>query len=116
MTQRLPILRLTVGVVLLRCWLSIPTIVRLVRRKPAHRSHCGRPGGDTWRVRFFQHRLSDDDGSHRSSHHRRSFHLRTGTVCWVTAFFGFSRNHYDRMAHVSVGFYACPLAELLLRQ
>jgi putative membrane protein len=35
---------------------------------------------------------------------------------WVTDFFGFSRNHYDRMAHFSVGFYAYPLAELLLRR
>ena len=35
---------------------------------------------------------------------------------WVTEFFGFSRNHYDRMAHFTVGFYAFPLAELLLRK
>ena len=35
---------------------------------------------------------------------------------WVTELFGFSRNHYDRMAHFSVGFYAYPLAELLLRK
>jgi putative membrane protein len=35
---------------------------------------------------------------------------------WVTDFFGFSRNHYDRMAHFTVGFYAYPLAELLLRK
>lgn len=33
---------------------------------------------------------------------------------WVTDLFGFSRNHYDRMAHFSVGFYAYPIAELLL--
>ena len=32
----------------------------------------------------------------------------------VTRFFGFSRNHYDRMAHFSVGFYAYPIAEVLL--
>lgn len=32
----------------------------------------------------------------------------------VTDFFGFSRNHYDRMAHFTVGFYAYPLAEFLL--
>jgi len=32
----------------------------------------------------------------------------------VTNFFGFSRNHYDRMAHFSVGFYAYPIAEYLL--
>lgn len=35
---------------------------------------------------------------------------------WVTDFFGFTRNHYDRMAHFSVGFYAYPLAELLLQK
>ena len=35
---------------------------------------------------------------------------------WVTSFFGFERNHYDRMAHFTVGFYAYPLAELLLRK
>jgi putative membrane protein len=35
---------------------------------------------------------------------------------WVTELFGFSRNHYDRMAHFTVGFYAYPLAELLLRK
>ena len=32
----------------------------------------------------------------------------------VTDFFGFSRNHYDRIAHFTVGFYAYPIAELLL--
>lgn len=32
----------------------------------------------------------------------------------VTQFFGFERNHYDRMAHFSVGFYAFPIAEVLL--
>lgn len=31
---------------------------------------------------------------------------------WVTDIFGFERNHYDRIAHFSVGFYAYPLAEL----
>ncbi len=35
---------------------------------------------------------------------------------WVTSFFGFERNHYDRMAHFTVGFYAYPLAELMLRK
>jgi putative membrane protein len=35
---------------------------------------------------------------------------------WFTAFFGFERNHYDRIAHFTVGFYAYPLAELLLRR
>lgn len=30
--------------------------------------------------------------------------------------FGFERNHYDRMAHFSVGFYAYPIAELLHRK
>ncbi len=32
----------------------------------------------------------------------------------VTEWFGFARNHYDRMAHFTVGFYAYPIAELLL--
>lgn len=32
---------------------------------------------------------------------------------WVTDFFGFSRNHYDRLAHFSVGFYAFAIAEWL---
>lgn len=31
----------------------------------------------------------------------------------VTNFFGFSRNHFDRIAHFSVGFYAFPIAEWL---
>jgi putative membrane protein len=35
---------------------------------------------------------------------------------WVTEFFDFSRNHYDRVAHFTVGFYAYPLAELMLRK
>ncbi len=35
---------------------------------------------------------------------------------WVTSFFGFERNHYDRIAHFSVGFYAFPIAELLTRK
>lgn len=35
---------------------------------------------------------------------------------WVTDLFGFQRNHYDRMAHFTVGFYAFPCAELLLRR
>jgi len=34
----------------------------------------------------------------------------------VTEFFGFERNHYDRMAHFSVGFYAYPIAEVLMRK
>jgi len=33
---------------------------------------------------------------------------------WVTKLFGFERNHYDRLAHVSVGFYAYGVAELLI--
>ncbi len=33
---------------------------------------------------------------------------------FVTDLFGFERNHYDRMAHFSVGFFAFPIAELLL--
>jgi putative membrane protein len=32
---------------------------------------------------------------------------------WVTNFFGFGRNHYDRIAHFTVGFYAFPIAEWL---
>jgi len=32
---------------------------------------------------------------------------------FVTDLFGFERNHYDRVAHFSVGFYAFALAELL---
>ena len=32
----------------------------------------------------------------------------------VTQFFGFERNHYDRLAHFSVGFYAYPIAEVML--
>jgi len=35
---------------------------------------------------------------------------------WVTNLFGFQRNHYDRVAHFSVGFYAYPIAELLYRK
>jgi putative membrane protein len=33
---------------------------------------------------------------------------------WVTQLFGFERNHYDRMGHFTVGFYAYPIAEVLL--
>ncbi len=33
---------------------------------------------------------------------------------WVTRLFDFERNHYDRMAHFSVGFYAYAIAEVLL--
>jgi putative membrane protein len=32
---------------------------------------------------------------------------------WVTDWFGFERNHYDRVAHFSVGFYAFAVAEWL---
>ncbi len=32
---------------------------------------------------------------------------------WVTNTFGFSRNHFDRVAHFSVGFYAFAVAEWL---
>jgi putative membrane protein len=32
---------------------------------------------------------------------------------WVTELLGFERNHYDRLAHFSVGFYAYAIAELL---
>jgi putative membrane protein len=34
---------------------------------------------------------------------------------FVTKLFGFQRNNYDRIAHFSVGFYAYPIAELLVR-
>lgn len=30
---------------------------------------------------------------------------------WFSGFFGFERNHYDRIAHFSVGFYAFAMAE-----
>lgn len=33
---------------------------------------------------------------------------------WVTDLFGFERNHYDRIAHFSVGFYAYAIAEVLM--
>jgi putative membrane protein len=33
---------------------------------------------------------------------------------YVTNLFGFERNHYDRVAHFSVGFYAWAIAELLV--
>jgi len=32
----------------------------------------------------------------------------------ITDLFGFERNHYDRIAHFSVGFYAFPIAEYVL--
>jgi putative membrane protein len=32
----------------------------------------------------------------------------------VSEFFGFERNHFDRVAHFSVGFYAYPIAEFLM--
>jgi putative membrane protein len=32
---------------------------------------------------------------------------------WITNLFGFERNHYDRMAHFTVGFYAFLVAEWL---
>src|SRR4030067_2595304 len=32
----------------------------------------------------------------------------------VSDFFGFERNHFDRVAHFSVGFYAYPIAEFLM--
>lgn len=35
---------------------------------------------------------------------------------FATDFFGFTRNHYDRIAHFSVGFYAYPIAEFLHRK
>ena len=33
---------------------------------------------------------------------------------WITNLFGFERNHFDRVAHFSVGFYAFAFAEILL--
>ncbi len=33
---------------------------------------------------------------------------------WFTNFFGFERNHYDRIAHFTVGFYAFAVAEWLM--
>ena len=33
---------------------------------------------------------------------------------WVSNLFGFERNHFDRVAHFSVGFYAYAIAEVLL--
>ena len=35
---------------------------------------------------------------------------------WVTRLFGFHRNHFDRVAHFSVGFYAFGVAEWLWRR
>jgi putative membrane protein len=35
---------------------------------------------------------------------------------FVTNLFAFERNHYDRLAHFSVGFYAYPIAEVLLKK
>lgn len=34
---------------------------------------------------------------------------------WFNDAFGFERNMYDRIAHISVGFYAYPLAEYLMK-
>lgn len=35
---------------------------------------------------------------------------------WITELFGFERNHFDRIGHFSVGFYAYPLAEWVTRK
>lgn len=35
---------------------------------------------------------------------------------FITDLFGFTRNHFDRVAHFTVGFYAYPIAEFLLRR
>jgi len=35
---------------------------------------------------------------------------------FITDMFGFERNHFDRVAHFSVGFYAYPIAEALLKR
>lgn len=35
---------------------------------------------------------------------------------WVTEFFGWERNHFDRLGHLAVGLYAYPVAELATRR
>lgn len=35
---------------------------------------------------------------------------------FITDLFGFQRNHYDRIAHFTVGFYAFPIAEYIQRR
>lgn len=35
---------------------------------------------------------------------------------WVTRGFGFERNHFDRLVHFSVGFFAFPIAEIVYRR
>jgi putative membrane protein len=35
---------------------------------------------------------------------------------WVTETFGFARNNFDRLGHLSIGLYAFPVAELLVRR
>ena len=35
---------------------------------------------------------------------------------FITDLFGFERNHFDRLGHYSIGFYAFPIAELLTAQ
>lgn len=35
---------------------------------------------------------------------------------WISELFDFERNHYDRVAHFSVGFYAYAIAEVLLQR
>ncbi len=35
---------------------------------------------------------------------------------WVNDLFGFERNHFDRVGHFAVGFYAFPIAEFLWRK
>lgn len=35
---------------------------------------------------------------------------------FITDLFGFERNHFDRLGHYSIGFYAFPVAELLTRK
>jgi putative membrane protein len=35
---------------------------------------------------------------------------------FVTDLFGFERNHFDRLGHYSIGFYAFPIAEMLTRR
>ena len=35
---------------------------------------------------------------------------------FITNFFDFQRNHFDRIGHVAIGFYAYPMAEFLTRK
>jgi len=37
-------------------------------------------------------------------------------VAFMSDLFGFQRNHFDRIAHFTVGFYAFPIAEYIQRK